>query len=462
MAWKLPAKPQASAIVVSLALLVSTVAAVVYTHRLQTLMSATVADNVKSLQAAEELEFALRDIRNALLQYALQGDLALLTPLNDLDKEVRQAHLEAFKTAVVQEERDWLDELRGGYEGLSVEIEHLQDVEDVDSRKAEARRLSDTLSHSLMPLARNFLEFNEETIEESAAAHGQTAQRLKFILVLAGFFVPITGVIVGFLASRSISRQLDASRQELLRSEQLAAVGRLAAGMAHELRNPLTSIMMMVQTSTPEEPADFDVITDEVRRMERTIQSCLDFAKPPVLDRGAVDLRDTVQAARRLVEARVRRQQLELVVEQPSGPLVVFGDKHQLHQVLVNLLLNAIESVGVRRRIGIISESDGDDAVVRVWDEGPGISQELLAQVFDPFVSTKPAGTGLGLSITKTIITSHGGRIDARNRAEGGAEFIIRLQRFRSESDGVPSGPHVVGDRRRAQHSTRVPEGVSA
>lgn len=460
MGWMSHAKPHLSPIIVSLALLASTIAAVVYTHRLQSLMSEAVADNVSGLRAAAQLELGLRDMRNALLQYALRGQPGVLDTLEDLDRTFREAMEKADESAVMPDEIRLMKDLRSGYESLAKDIERLESVNGLASRQVRSRQLSELLTEVLIPLCHEFLEFNEQTIVESARTHSQTATRLQWVLVLAGFLVPVAGVLTGYLASRSISRQLDESRRELLRAEQLAAVGRLAAGMAHEIRNPLTSIMMMVQTATSEEPVDFNVIEDEVRRMERTIQSCLDFAKPPVPHREMLDVRDVVHAAARLVEARLRRQQLELVLEQANDSLPVLADRHQLHQVLLNLLLNAIESGGMRRRMGIVSFRQADDIIVRVWDEGPGIPSELLAQVFDPFVSSKPAGTGLGLSITKAIIESHGGQIEARNRPDGGAEFIIRLQRHREHRSGAHFGAHSPGGGRRAEHPTRISAGV--
>jgi two-component system, NtrC family, sensor histidine kinase HydH len=227
--------------------------------------------------------------------------------------------------------------------------------------------------------------------------------------------------------------------------------------MAHELRNPHTSIKMMVQTATDAEPVDLAVIEDEVRRMERTIQTCLDFARPQQPHRCELDLRDVVAEACRLVEGRRRRQHLTLTLDQPDGPLTVSADRHQLHQVLVNLLLNAMDSVGPRGRLGVSMREvpAGGEVAVHVWDDGGGIPGDLMPTIFDPFVSTKETGTGLGLSISRQIIESHGGRIEARNRIQGGAEFTITLQHH-----GGSEHAHAAGRRRRAEHPAVLPQGV--
>ena len=466
-------KPYVPALVAATGLLVSTTAAVVYTHRLQSLTAAIVAENVSSLRAAEELELALRDIRGALYKYALSSEESFLRGLPELDRNFRQALDAARDTPVTALERRFLDDLERGYGEYAAATARLArgGPAAAGGRGAEATALADRFTDRLVPICHAFLEFNERSMEEAVRDHDRLSRRLRYVLVSAGLLVPLSGVLVGFLVSHGVSRELGRSREELLRAEQLASVGRLAAGMAHELRNPLTSILMMVQTADPDQPADLAVIEDEVRRMERTIQACLDFAKPPRPHRGAVDLCDVARDACRLMEHRVRRQRIDLILDLPGTPLVVLADRHQLHQVLVNLLLNATESVRTRGRIGLAAAADGGEAVLRVWDDGPGIPPDVLPAVFDPFVSTKAAGTGLGLSIAKRIVEDHGGRVEARNRPEGGAEFLVRLPLH----EGPADGDHPVdtrdarhdgdadgaGDRRRAEHPARVPEGAA-
>jgi signal transduction histidine kinase len=473
MSWRLPSKPHAPAVVVLLALLASTIAAVAYTHRLQSLTASIVAENVAGLQAASELEFALRDIRGVLYRYAASydertssGDETLLGQLTDIDAAFRATLDSAWQAATTDEARRHLHVLTADYDHYAPAIRELSLTLPIAEDESRAKRAADeliaVLSDRLLPLCHDFLEAHQASITENAEAHAAVTRRLQFVLILAGFLVPVAGVGVGFLASRSLSQQLDRSQQELLRAEQLAAVGRLAAGMAHELRNPLTSIMMMVQTATPDEPADFDVIEDEVRRMERTIQACLDFAKPPEPHRGPLDVRDVVRDACRLVEGRLRRQQIELVLEQADEPLVVLADANQLHQVFLNLLLNAIESVGTRGRIGTISRAEGSEVVIAIWDQGPGIPTDILPAMFEPFVSSKATGTGLGLSISKRIIEGHGGRIEGRNRPEGGAEIMVRLLRQQTSDNREGAYENAAGRGRRAEHPTRVSPGIPA
>ena len=456
MSWKLFVKPYMPAILAAVALACSTAAAVGYIHRLQAVTSAIFTSNVASLRAAQDLELSLRDARTALHHFAESGDVKLLEVLPQSDADLAESLPQARLTATTPQEQSLIAAVEAGYARYRDRLAGLQATEDLELRRGVAREISEELTAAVIPPCHDFLLLNAVSAEQAVTTHRAITVRLQWVLILAGCLVPLLGVMVGFWLSRSIARQLERSRRQLERSQQLAAVGQLAAGMAHELRNPLTAIMMMVQTSSPEEPADMAVIEDEVRRMERTIQTCLDFAKRPQPHRCEFDLREAITDAHRLVEGRLRRQQLELEVDLPDGPLAIFADRHQMHQVLVNLLLNAIESVPSRGHLGVAARRDIDDVSVFVWDDGPGIPPRLRATIFDPFVSSKATGTGLGLSISKQIVEDHGGRIEACNRPEGGAAIIVTLP-----GHGGFQYAHSSGGGRRTQHPHLLPQGVS-
>src|SRR5262249_18761009 len=148
--------------------------------------------------------------------------------------------------------------------------------------------------------------------------------------------------------------------QEAVVSERLAVVGELAAGVAHELRNPLTSVKLLMQTAPRDgsglhlHDRQSQVILHEISRMEDTIQGLLDFARPPPLKRLEHDLRDTIQRALNLVEGRAAHDGVRIALQLPDEPLPVDGDPEQLHQVFVNLLINGIEAIG---REGVLSVS---------------------------------------------------------------------------------------------------------
>lgn len=235
---------------------------------------------------------------------------------------------------------------------------------------------------------------------------------------------------------RTVVDQLQQARQQLVRSERLAAVGQLAAGVAHELRNPLTSVNLLIETAARRGPTpslsekQLWVIQEEIARMDNTIQGLLDFARPPALDRNRHDLRETVQRAASLVEGRAKQQQVAMHLDLPEYAVVIDADHAQIHQVFVNLLLNGIEAAGhggVLQVAVLAEEVEHGNCRVVFRDSGKGILESVLQRVFEPFVTTKEHGTGLGLAVSRRIVEEHGGNILAENRAEGGAEFTVVL-----------------------------------
>jgi signal transduction histidine kinase len=213
-------------------------------------------------------------------------------------------------------------------------------------------------------------------------------------------------------------------------------VGQVAAGVAHELRNPLTSVKMLVQTGlegappTGLPPEDLAIIEHEVRRMEACIQTFLDFARPPSSERRQTDLLQVVRRAISLMEGRARRQQVTWDIDVPPCPVSTFIDPEQIHQVLVNLLLNALDALphGGAITVQVLLPSDGERAVtVCIHDTGAGIAPSIHERLFEPFVSGKETGLGLGLSICRRLIEAHGGVIQGHNVPEGGAAFTFTL-----------------------------------
>lgn len=437
-------------------LIISTVAAVIVSHRLQQLTAGIVGENVASLRAAEEMELAIREIRSRLFQFKLSRDFKHLKDFSKIDADFEKWFAAAKAAATTPTEQQILSRVEPHFEAYRARFVQLNAANDVAAAEAAAAELAKHCSNQLLPLCHEYLEINEASIERNGETHRQLSGRLRWVLVVAGLVVPLAGVFLGYVVSLSVSNELEISRERLRQSDKMAAVGRLASGMAHELRNPLTSILMMVQTSSDDDPPDLEVIEEEVRRMELTIQSCLDFARPQRPQRAVTDLRDVVSYVCRLSEGRIRRQHIELILDLSSDELHASVDPHQMHQVLLNLLMNAIESVGVGGRIGIVATGDTSNVQLTVWDEGIGIPYDLLPRVFEPFVTGKESGTGLGLSICEQIVKSHGGAIFASNRSEIGAEFQIQLPR-----QGGATHATIAGYRRRTQHSALLPAGVS-
>lgn len=227
-------------------------------------------------------------------------------------------------------------------------------------------------------------------------------------------------------------------RRELQRrvaqSEALAAVGSMAAILAHEIRNPLGSIVMAARSLEHGDLTEEDrrtvsaVLTEESQRLNRTLQDFLLFARPrePKLESADLNalVRETAKALRSDAEL-LGKVALE-VAQAPDLPRFPH-DPDQVRQVLWNLLLNGLQATGGRGRLSVATTLEGGEAAVRVRDSGPGIDPSVLERIFDPFFTTKKKGTGLGLAICRRIAQAHGGRLTVENAPGAGACFTLYL-----------------------------------
>jgi len=231
-----------------------------------------------------------------------------------------------------------------------------------------------------------------------------------------------------------------AMEADLRRRDRLASMGVLAAGVAHEVRNPLNAISVIVQRLrrefTPQQDPDeyselTGVVSDEVKRVNRIIQQFLELARPPELAKERRNLEELLARAMQTIEPRIIAAGLYL--EQDFSDLgEVEVDPDQLQQALLNLLGNAIESMEdeASGKIGFTARPLADDWLeITVADTGPGIPPAELERIFDLYYTTKAEGTGLGLSLVHRIVSEHGGRIEVRSELAEGTRFIILLPR---------------------------------
>ncbi|MBS0201394.1 MAG: hypothetical protein JSS49_00735 [Planctomycetes bacterium] len=225
------------------------------------------------------------------------------------------------------------------------------------------------------------------------------------------------------------------ARQDVIRAERLAAVGELAASVAHELRNPLQAVKLLVQCAVQAgsvpvlKGEDLFVVSSEIGRMEAAIQELLDFARPPMLHRRPHDLRETLQRAVNLAQGRAAHVQVTIDTKMPDRPVMIHGDPQQLDLVFLNVILNGIDSQQANGTIHVSIEfpDSTTDCEVKIRDHGMGIAEPILERMFEPFTTTKPRGVGLGLAICSRIIREHEGKITARNCPDGGAIITVLL-----------------------------------
>ena len=221
----------------------------------------------------------------------------------------------------------------------------------------------------------------------------------------------------------------------LVRSQKLASIGQVAAGVAHELNNPLLVILgytKLLRREPGPHAEELGIIEDEARLCQRIVAELLDLARPQQLDVQPVDL---AQLAREAVDRLQDAGALaERDVEIRAGdPVVVPADAGRLRQVIANVVVNAAEATEPRGHITIEARADHEAATLTIADDGPGIPAAVQEKLFDPFVTTKPRGTGLGLAIAQAIVDAHGGRISVASSPETGTSVSLRLPRSRPE-----------------------------
>lgn len=229
------------------------------------------------------------------------------------------------------------------------------------------------------------------------------------------------------------------AESNLVRSARLAAVGEMAAGVAHELNNPLTTVTGFVELILDELPSDspyredLELALREALRAREVVRRLLDFSRPAEARRTRTDLRELINQVLSLISHLIRTNSIQLQVDYATDLPWAFVDPHQLQQVLLNLLhnaLNAMPSGGILTLQTALENRDGSDWIVlRVKDTGEGISPENMERIFEPFFTTRPAGkgTGLGLSISYGIIQNHGGFIDVQSEIGKGSTFSVYL-----------------------------------
>jgi signal transduction histidine kinase len=266
-----------------------------------------------------------------------------------------------------------------------------------------------------------------------SAPPGSPAYFCVHAVFITLYFLATFAVIIMVLErARAESGRLHARLRE---AERLATAGELAAGMAHEIRNPLAAIVNATALLTdeagltPQERGEtVAALRTEARRLNHILSDFLQFARPQQARRTSGDIRDVVQHVSALIRddrSRGSRVDVKVAVD-PTVPRFAF-DRDQVTQVLWNVALNGVQAMNGRGRLSVdVAREDGHVALA-VSDTGPGIPREVLPRVFEPFYSGKPNGSGLGLTLAERIVAAHGGRIDIDSSPGGGTRVTLRF-----------------------------------
>jgi two-component system, NtrC family, sensor histidine kinase HydH len=455
-----------------------------YIHRLQANLADILAQNVISLQAVQELEIQVRKLRFHTFLYLLDPQPERLSRIEDDQRRFEDALEAARGVSTTNEEQALLRRIEKTYEQYQKEQDQL--ITETHGRPLpEVYKIADKHPVKLVIFpCQKLLQINKDKMAESADESQRVSREGYLAMLFMGIAGPIGGLAVGFGVTRGLRRsiyqlsvrvqdlahhldqdvgsvsvvadgdlealeekmqfivrkveeaakKIQEQQRELLRTEQLSQVGQLAAGVAHEIRNPLTGIKLLVEAALrPQSPRplnreDTQVIFREVKRLEQTVQQFLNFARLPAPQIAPCDLGEIIRQAWELVRVRAKQQQVEPSFHLPTDAVIVSVDAGQLTTVFVNLFLNALDAVGTEGRLEVhLTPAEQETIRLRICDTGPGILPEIQEKLFQPFATNKPHGTGLGLFLTGRILDEHGGAISANNRPEGGACFTITL-----------------------------------
>jgi signal transduction histidine kinase len=466
-------------------LAVACLASTWYINRLQSDLARTVRHDTARMEAADELQVWLRQLRFHSVMFAAEPSAARRWQVAEDRRLVAASLTDARRESHAPGDLELLDAIERGYREYEAGL-------GVDDRPDPAPRAGDDLirwadAHpvqGLLVLCRELADRQREQMDRSVErSEAQTTWAGRVLLGL-GLTGALGGLLSGYATARAVTSrvarlsvrvqavqahldrdvgamtvegpprfgdldvQLDRvvgrvkevcgrlqdQERDLLRAEQLAAVGQLAAGVAHELRNPLTGMKFLVEAALhPSNPTsltaeDLRLIRQEITRMERTVQDLLDYARTPPPDCRPHDLRELVAEAAGVARSRAERKPVAVRVELPEVPVPASVDHDQVLSLLTNLLFNAIDAAPPAGEV-IVRAGAGPGGIltVDISDTGPGIDPSVADRLFTPFVTTKPTGTGLGLTVARRVARDHGGTLTAANRPGGGACFTLTL-----------------------------------
>jgi signal transduction histidine kinase len=451
-----------------------------YTYRMQHLLSHIVDRNVATFRTALTLENALANQKGFVTYFVLDRNPDWLRQLGEYRQIFRERLDHIRQLATAPEEKKALDIIESEYNDyILIKDQVIENYK--TGNHPPATRLHKEVRDRFFSLLNRCEQFNNLTLQKMSEMRSRSreeAGELRVIAVAGMGVALLLGVALAFVLVNQILRPLrmlasetrpeggldgsnnevkaltqsvrglmeDAdqtqvalarSRENLLQAEKMALVGRLAAGMAHSIRNPLTSVKMRLfslgrgLTLSRNQKEDFSVISEEIRHIDALVDNFLEFSRPPKLKMQAISPSMVVDRTLQLLHHRIKSFGATIKTER-KGPISnIQGDIEQLTEVLVNLVVNACEAMdgdgSILIREEVVNGRDKQVVFIEVSDTGPGIPEALIPKVFDPFFTTKEEGTGLGLSIARRIVEEHGGRLEVRSKEGSGAAFTLTL-----------------------------------
>lgn len=403
---------------------------------------------ISSFQTADYFQAHLQELDYALLRYQVRRDPAdrekFVKGWDDLNKWIDDQK----PTLTTPKELSILNQIDNAYDDYHAAATNLfksidREGPEGQSSREEFKRV-EIQSKRLLDFAYQLVSAHQESLNRFIADSQKSLRFLRVLIFSSLFLLLVLGVWLAGVVYREMINplriKLVESRAIIDRQEKLASLGVLAAGVAHEIRNPLTAIkarlftqQKMLKPGSPE-LEDAVVIGSEINRLENIVRDVLQFARPSEPKLALLPASRALKEVRELLAPQLEKNSIQLNLE-PANGAMVRADLQQLKQVLINLVQNAAESIGHDGRITLrerldTARLDGQQrqvVILEVEDTGRGISTEVQARLFDPFFSTKEDGTGLGLSIAARIMQKHGGALEFQTQVNHGTTFGIVL-----------------------------------
>jgi signal transduction histidine kinase len=404
----------------------------------------------ESFQIAEQFKDRLREVNDKMRRYASFGESAVWQDFQRSSQEFKQWIRDSAPRLSTGRERALIEQMNSAYETYMQRARDLHVLMDVPGRSgaslAEYNAFSDQ-SRRLLDLGQNLARAHYESRTQLVVQANETLTQLRFaVFSLVGllflFSLALAAVVYRDLIA-PLRVKLGESQALAERNEKLASLGVLAAGVAHEVRNPLTAIKtaLFIQQKrlapNSRERGDAELIQREIVRLEKIVNQFLDFGRPPPPELTTVSADRPLREVEELMAPQLAQVGIRLVREE-SPPISIHIDQAQVKQVLINLVRNAADSIVRDGTISIRARTDRQPlagaetavAILEVTDTGRGIPAEVEKRLFDPFFTTKAEGTGLGLPIAARIVALHGGVLQYRTQVNRGSTFSIVLPNY--------------------------------
>lgn len=408
--------------------------AFVTTNNLQKVSRAIMKENVSSLKAAEELELALLNQKGLVSSYFLDGNPNWLKILEDKKKDFDAWFKKAQEVALTENEKVILQDtlvLYKSYDKQRNRAIRLYQAGNVAEAKNILLNDMKTSIDNLYHKCEDLILANEALIAKAEVSSQGNLFRMTSLIWATIIITLLLGAFMGFFIARKINEQL-------VRSAKMASLGQLSATIAHEIRNPLTSIKMRLYSLEEELKSkhntkdDMNVITEEINRMEKTVKNFLDFARLPEPNLEKCNLNQILENTISLVLPKANSQNIQIQKRFDTLSPRLEVDKEQMRQVFLNIMLNAIEAMPNGGTLEIATTKNQDKKLkniseIKIRDTGVGISGDFKKRLFEPFFTTKTEGTGLGLFIASRIIQMHKGTIEIDSQPQQGTTVTVKL-----------------------------------